>query len=134
MFGARTFYYLPYYNAEIQLQQTDSEIVYSSQRTDKPPATLQTTWTIGPPIPQTQPDSLEFFLTERYCLFSEHKDKLYRSRIHHHPWSLQTATVSAHTSTMIQALDISEPTGTPLLHYAEELAVDIWPLEKIRQS
>jgi uncharacterized protein len=130
VFGARTFYYLPYYNAEITLEQTDSEIVYSSRRTDRPPATLQTTWAIGQPLPQAQPDSLEFFLTERYCLFSEHKGKLYRSRIHHQPWALQTATVSSHSSTMIQACGLTEPADAPILHYSEELAVDIWALEK----
>jgi uncharacterized protein len=134
VFGARNFYYLPYFNAEITLDQSDSTIVYSSKRTDKPPATLQTTWTIGESIPQTQPDSLEFFLTERYCLFSEHKGKLHRARIHHRPWVLQTATVSSHSSTMIQSLSLAEPTDAPILNYAEEIAVDIWPLEKLRHS
>jgi uncharacterized protein YqjF (DUF2071 family) len=58
VFGARTFYYLPYYNAEITLEQNDSQIVYSLIRTDKPPATFNSTWTIGQPIPQFDPDSL----------------------------------------------------------------------------
>ena len=74
--GARTFYYLPYYNAELQLEQNDSKINYASKRTDEPIARFQATWNIGSPLPTTEPDSLEFFLTERYCLFSEHKGKL----------------------------------------------------------
>lgn len=132
VFGARTFYYLPYYNAEITLEQNESEIVYYSKRTDKPLATLETTWTIGHSLPQSEPESLEFFLTERYCLFSEHKGNLYRARIHHRPWPLQSATVSRHSSTMIQSLGLAEPAESPVLHYAEEIAVDIWSLEKLK--
>ena len=130
VFGARTFYYLPYYNAELTLEQADSKIDYSLDRTDKPKANFRATWHIGTSLPTSEPDSLEFFLTERYCLFSEHKSELYRSQIHHQSWPLQTATLDSHTSTMIDALNLPEPTDPPLLHYAEEIAVDIWPLHK----
>ena len=130
VFGARTLYYLPYYNAELALKQTGNMIDYSCDRTDQPGATFHASWNIGRPLPMSEPDSLEFFLTERYCLFSEHKGELYQSRIHHAPWQLQTATLNEHSSTMIEALGISEPTGPPILHYAEELSVDIWALHK----
>ena len=130
VFGARTFYYLPYYNAELELDQQGTTINYSSSRTDKPPAEFHAVWNIGSPLPTAEPTSLEFFLTERYCLFSENNGKLYRSRIHHEPWPLQTATVDSHSSTMIKSLNLPEPTNAPLLHYAEAIAVDIWSLEK----
>ena len=130
VFGARKFYYLPYYNAELDLDQVNATINYSNQRTDEPAARFQATWNIGSPLPTSEPGSLEFFLTERYCLFSHNKGDLYRSQIHHQPWPLQTATIKQHSSTMIGVLGLPEPTDTPLLHYAEELAVDIWMLEK----
>jgi uncharacterized protein YqjF (DUF2071 family) len=130
VFGARTFYYLPYYNAKITLEQNDLEIVYSLNRTDEPPANFHASWTIGQPIPHSESDSLDFFLTERYCLFSEHKGKLYRSRIHHPRWPLQTATLNSHSSTMISACNLPEPADPPILNYAEEIAVDIWALQK----
>ena len=130
VFGARTFYYLPYYNAELTLKQADSKVDYSLDRTDKPKANFRATWHIGTSLPTSEPDSLEFFLTERYCLFSEHKSELYRSQIHHQSWPLQTATLDSHTSTMIDALNLPEPTDPPVLHYAEEIAVEIWPLHK----
>src|SRR5690606_6443372 len=38
-------------------------------------------WTVGEPLPSATPDSLDFFLTERYCLYTTHADRLYRSRI-----------------------------------------------------
>lgn len=130
VFGARTFYYLPYYNADLTLEQEGSTINYSLTRTDKPAGTFCASWNIGLSLPTSTPDSLEFFLTERFCLFSEHKGDLYRSTIHHEAWPLQTATLNSHSSTMIEVLNLPEPTEAPLLHYAEEISVDIWKLEK----
>jgi uncharacterized protein len=130
VFGARNFYYLPYYNAKLELEQQGSTINYSSSRTDKPSAEFRAVWQIGSPLPAAEPGSLEFFLTERYCLFSENKGKLYRSLIHHQTWPLQTATIDSHSSTMIKALDLPEPSAAPILHYADEIAVDIWPLQR----
>lgn len=131
VFGARTFYYLPYYNAELTLEQSANTIDYASSRTDKPAAIFRATWNIGETLPTSEPDSLEFFLTERYCLFSEHKGHLYQSRIHHQPWPLQSATLDSHSSTMIDVLGIPEPKAPPFLHYAEELSVEIWALHKL---
>ena len=126
--GALTFYYLPYYDAEIALVQRNSTVSYSLKRTDEPVANFEATWNLGVPLPTSKEDSLEFFLTERYCLFSEHKGNLYQSRIHHQSWALQTATLVGHSSTMIEILNLTEPDNVPLLHYAEAIAVDIWML------
>lgn len=130
VFGARTFYYLPYFNADLDLKQTDQTIDYSSKRTEEPAAMFRARWHIGDALPAAEHGSLEFFLTERYCLFSEKEGQLYRSRIFHDPWPLQTATVESHESTMISSLGLPEPTGEALLHYAEAIHVDIWSLEK----
>jgi len=131
--GARTFFHLPYYNADIELKQEDDRIDYSLKRRDEPAAEFHGRWSIGEPFPVSQvsqPDSLEFFLTERYCLYSQQSSKLYRGRIYHRPWPLQKATLSSFTSTMIESLGLTTPAGEPLLHYAEELTVDIWALQK----
>jgi uncharacterized protein YqjF (DUF2071 family) len=130
--GARTFYFLPYYNAEIELKENVRTIDYSLVRTDEPAADFRAVWTVGEMLSSSPPDSVEFFLTERYCLYSERGGKLYRSRIHHEPWSLREARVSSFSSTMIEALGLPAPEGEPLLHYAEEIKVDIWPLKKLQ--
>jgi uncharacterized protein YqjF (DUF2071 family) len=134
VWGARTFYYLPYFNAEMSLRQQGVRIEYASTRKDArgPAAGLRATWTIGKPLPQSQPGSIEFFLTERYCLYSCHHERLYRSRIFHRPWPLQSATLDSYQSTMIKSIGVEEPASEPLLHYAESIAVDIWPLRKVR--
>src|SRR5258708_29064841 len=120
----------------MSLVQHGSSIKYHSTRKDDrgSPAQLGAEWTIGEPLAQARPGSLEFFLTERYCLYSCHRKQLYRSRIYHQPWPLRSATLDAYKSTMVKSLGIEEPKGGPLLHYAESLAVNIWPLRRVRTA
>ena len=157
VWGARTFYSLPYFNASMSLKQNGNMIDYSSVRSDGqtyskffaadaasfqanfdseqfqnlPQARVETSWEIGEPLPPSQPGEIEFFLTERYCLYSFRRGKLYRSRIFHVPWLLRAASVHSCKSSMIESLGIAQPQGEPLLHYAESIAVDIWPLQRV---
>ena len=153
---ARRFYHLPYFNAEMDLGQNGNTIDYSSERVDtltygeffrperagfpadldvhrfrdRARAKLNVNWTIGEPLPPSKPDSLAFFLTERYCLYSLRRGQIYRSRIFHAPWPLRSATVNSYQSTMDESLGLSVLTDIPLLHYAQSIAVDIWPLKR----
>ena len=132
VWGARKFYHLPYFLAHMSLDQIGGTISYSSHRSDNdgPPAELQARWSIGDPLPESTLGSLDFFLTERYCLYSENNGEVYRGRIHHQPWPLQNATVTSLYSTMIESLGVPTPSSNPHLCYAEELSVEIWPLKQ----
>ena len=132
--GARTFFHLPYFNANIDLKEQDATIDYSLSRTDDPPADFDASWKIGETIPFSHPGSLEFFLTERYCLYSKDHGQLYRARIFHQPWPLQKAQLLSFDSSMIESQGLLTPQGDPLLHYCEELSVEIWSLEKAVNS
>ena len=133
VWGARTFYHLPYFNAEMWLRQEGNSIKYHATRKDARGASaeLDAAWTIGEPLAQMQAGSLGFFLTERYCLYSYHRAQLYRSRIFHQPWPLRSATLDSYQSTMVESLGIQEPRGEPVLHYAEAIGVNIWPLRRV---
>jgi uncharacterized protein YqjF (DUF2071 family) len=136
VWGARKFYYLPYFNAEMSLEQTGNRIDYTSKRTDSrgPAAELRTSWAIGEHLPKASGNSIEFFLTERYCLYGERKGELFRARIHHQPWPLQRAELLSLDSTMIESLELPTPAGITLLHYAEKISVEIWPIERITEG
>lgn len=129
--AARTFFFLPYYQATMSLDEDKNTISYVSKRSDEPPAELEARWTFGETLPYSHPGSLEFFLTERYCLYSKRGDHLFRSQIHHEPWPLQRASLSLLRSTMIEAQGLPEPSADPLLHYCDQISVDIWPLERV---
>ncbi len=132
--AARTFYHLPYFNAGIDLEQSGKTIDYALKRTDDPRASFRASWKIGETVPFSHPDSLEFFLTERYCLYAAGGGDLYRARIFHQPWPLQQASLKACESTMIESLGVKKFSGDPVLNYAEEIDVDLWPIKKVSEA
>ena len=63
--------------------------------------------------------SLEYFLTERYCLYNlDHLGRPYRLEIHHPPWLLQPAQAQFQRNTMAEVNGLSLPDALPLLHFA----------------
>jgi uncharacterized protein YqjF (DUF2071 family) len=131
--GARRFFHLPYQKAHIMLQQRGNTIHYVSQREQGLSADFEATWIIGRRLPQAEPGSLDFFLTERYCLFTSYEEKLYRCHIHHEPWPLYSASLSEYRSTLMEANGLPSPELEPLLRCGGPVHVQIWPLEEIRQ-
>ncbi|HEX8708678.1 MAG TPA: DUF2071 domain-containing protein [Pyrinomonadaceae bacterium] len=131
--GARAFFHLPYFNADISMEQKGGSFSYKLSRTEEGSAAAEfkARWKTGETLPYAQPGTLEFFLIERYCLYSARGKKLYRARIHHQPWPLQEAAVSSFSSSMLEADGLPTPAGEPLLHFGEEVNVDIWPPEEI---
>lgn len=130
---ARRIFRLPYFNARIDLRQHDRTITYTSHRTHRaaPPAEFSAEWIIGDALAPAEPETLRYFLTERYCLYASRGRKLYRGRVLHQPWTLHRAELSAYRSTMIESHGLPTPEGEPLLHYAEALHVRIWWLSEV---
>jgi hypothetical protein len=131
--GARQFFFLPYYHARMSLGQQGQTINYASTRVGDDPsrAAFRASWTSGEPLPQAEPGTLDFFLTERYCLYTARREELFRLRIAHQPWPLRRAELSAHDSTVLEALGLPAPAGEPLLHHADAIKVDIFPLQRV---
>jgi len=136
VWGARRFYHLPYYPARLSLAQRGQAVSFTSERAaaNAPPASFAADWAVGDPLAPSEPGSLEYFLTERYCLYSASRGELFRGRIAHDHWPLRRAELSSYSSTMVEALGLPTPAGEPLLHYAESLKVDLWPLRRVRVS
>ena len=129
--GARSLFHLPYYKADIHLEQQGQTIIYTSSRSGDAGAQFNATWTVGDDLPKAEPGSLDFFLVERYCLYVASGEKLYRCRIHHQPWPLQRAQLATLQSSMIEADGLPTPAGPPLLHGGGPVNVEIWPLEEV---
>jgi uncharacterized protein len=134
VYGARFAFHLPYFRAEMELQEDGPTVHSRSRRThpDSPLAEFEATWTGGEPLPELAPDTRDFFLIERYCLYTENEGKLYRGRIHHRPWPLCRAALDTLRSTMLEAQGITTPEKEPLLHQQREpIDVEVWPLEEV---
>ena len=74
--------------------------------------------------------SLEFFLTERYCLYAADGTTLYRAEIHHPPWPLQRGEAAVELNTMAPA-GVDLPDEEPLVHFAARQDVVVWAPEKL---
>jgi uncharacterized protein YqjF (DUF2071 family) len=131
--GARWAYHLPYFAARMSLVEDGDSIRFESVRREKGvrSAELRAAWTRGDRLGEAQPGTLDFFLIERYCLYTQHRGRLSRSRIHHLPWPLRQARLTSFFSSMLQAQGLPAPNEPPLLHaQAEPLTVGVWPLER----
>jgi uncharacterized protein YqjF (DUF2071 family) len=132
--GARIGYHLPYYNARMSSVENDGRIEFQSHRTDLQgnPAEFSATYSPTSEVYLSEPGSLENWLTERYCLYSDDDSgRLYRAEIHHMQWPLQSAEAEIRDNTVAQAKGLQLPDRSPLLHFANRLDVLVWPLEKL---
>ena len=78
-----------------------------------------------------EPGSLEFFLVERYVLFSVARNRQLRAgRVHHLPYRIGPTAVKAWSFVPAMADGFSRPVG-PADHamVAEDLAVQAWPIQ-----
>ncbi len=127
--AARATFNLPYMDATMSLAKDESgAIAYRSERTHhgEPSAAFDASYQgIGKPF-QAAPDSLEYWLTARYCLYSaDRQGRLYRGEIDHQPWTLSAATWNLRRNTM------GDPHGfqfsdEPYLLTAQPVAVRAW--------
>jgi hypothetical protein len=122
--AARLVYRLPYHRASIAVARRGDRIDYASSREG---ASLDLSYRPSGPVARPEPGALEYFLTERYCLYTEHRGRLYRADIHHTPWPLQAAEAEVRENTM-SPITLE---GEPLLHFSERQDVVIWPLKRV---
>jgi hypothetical protein len=72
--------------------------------------------------------SLEAFLTERYCIYTEDGGRVYRAELHHAPWRLQRGEANVDINTLTPM-----PLPSPPVHvlFAERQDVVVWPLREL---
>jgi uncharacterized protein YqjF (DUF2071 family) len=78
-------------------------------------------------VSQSQPGSLDHWLTERYCYFTASETNLFRCDIQHAPWPLQPAVASFSTNKLLPG---REPPA--LLQYSKHIEAVIWPLSPLQ--
>src|SRR5439155_1740282 len=116
VFGARMFYSLPYYSASFCVHQMKGTTDYQMNRTGKA-ARFSATWNVTDPEPRTaEPDTLEFFHVERYCLYTVYLNEVYRSRIWHEPWPLRNAELLSLETDLLEANRLKTPETEPFVY------------------
>jgi uncharacterized protein len=135
---ARSLFHLPYHHARMLMERE-----HPPRATDPPtrlyagvrrrPGPLPASYAIratpgGTPGP-AQPGTLEHFLVERYSFYTFWKGRLYRCRVHHHPYPLQSANILSLDETLLAAAGLGRPATSPLAHFASGVNVEVFPLK-----
>jgi len=131
VWGARIGFSLPYFHAAMRCMEEDGSIRYASHRYGAGHAAFVAEYKPLLPPRLAQPGSLEHWLTERYCLYTRRGGRIVRGEIHHEPWPLQDATANISVNTMTSAAGFDLPDLAPLLHFARQIDVLIWPIRSI---
>jgi uncharacterized protein len=135
--AARALFNLPYYHASIQLEEQDGGIRYRSRRSaiHGNDARLIVCYRPAGSAFHPREGALEYFLTERYCLYTvDSASHAHRLEIHHPPWLLEPAQASIEINTMADAVGIWLPSRAPVLHFVRRQDVVAWPLARVEGS
>jgi uncharacterized protein len=130
VWAARAFYRLPYFHAQMSVHRNQGNISYRSERRQGR-ADFEATYAPAGPVELRSRNSLEAWLTERYCLYTVARGRVYRADIHHQQWPLQNARAEIASNTVAQAAGIELPAIAPLLHFSRKLEVLVWPLRLV---
>jgi len=133
VWGARVFYRLPYWHAAMKVRGRRSpEVEYRSKRTHGPrPAEFRAIYRPVGATGRAYPETVEHFLTERYCLYSVSGRRLYRADIHHLPWELQAADTALEHNNMAVTAGIDLPAKPDLQYFSRSIKVLIWAPERL---
>ncbi|MFK7910859.1 MAG: YqjF family protein [Akkermansiaceae bacterium] len=129
---ARRLFHLPYQHAKMASSKNKGTLTYSSKRkgcdqlqTFQYPAELSHSKT-------SEQGTLEFFLLERYKLFSADKNGIIHSGVvHHKPYQFQEVEITDYSTKLFSLCGFEEPNSPPVSSLiAETVSVDIHPLKK----
>ena len=134
---ARWRWRLRYFFAEMSITQSNSRIEYRSQRLWPEPLPGHTdvaadvgNWLADSgPQGEARPGTLEFFLAERYLLFTEvAPGRIARGQVHHRPYPLQSALLRRCDESLLSATGIN--VATPPVHvlFSPGVTVEVFPL------
>ena len=119
--GARLLFHLNYFEALMSITRSADGFAFLSRRTDRrgKPADFTARYRANGKGVRAAPGTLEYFLAERYCLYSVSGAKrIYRLDIHHKPWLLQPAEAQLDAGPLFLAANLPAPNDPPLLHFS----------------
>ena len=126
--AARIGWGLPYHYAQMHVQQKEERFLYSVHRSRS--VSLNLDYTLQEALPESHPDSLEFFFLERYLLFVEHHGQILRGQVYHTPYPVYKATLNSIEETMLHSHGIICTQGPTYIHASPGVDVEVFPLTR----
>ncbi|MCU7511950.1 MAG: YqjF family protein [Bacteroidota bacterium] len=134
--AANIFFHLPYHTSEIEAHQGIEGITFSCRRKEDDVAVPRSTFRYKYSGEEffAESKTLDFFLIERYLIFSKDKEtgQLYSGRVHHRPYPIYRAEVPEYDLNLL-ALNGFELEGRPADHqvYSTGVDVEVYTLDKV---
>jgi uncharacterized protein len=129
---ARTMFHLPYFSADMKVEERDGWVDCKSRRSSGAAAEFVARYRPTGDAKAPVAGTLEYFLTERYCLFTVDRSfHACRVDIHHPPWPLQPAEAQISVNTMADAAGIRLPALAPLLHFSKRQDMVGWMIRRV---
>jgi uncharacterized protein YqjF (DUF2071 family) len=120
--GARVTYGLPYRWARMSVKHEKTRIHYSSSRITSRTAFVRASVETGSRIPTGE---LEFFLTERYRLYTTLAGSLAFADVEHEPWPLHECHAIHLEQSLLPFAGLPAPRDKPLVHFSNGVHVRV---------
>lgn len=132
MVGANIGFSLPYYFSRCKYEKLNHTIAIEGKRVFEPSVEMKFSYKVDneKPVFFALENSLDFFLVERYVLFTFKNKKLMYGRVKHQPYTLENIQDLKYS---IQLKDpLFDPSNQPdLIHFASGVDSDIFPLHPL---
>ena len=121
----KRLYRLPYHRAQMRYVRDDEFVHHESARAG---AAFSASYRGVGDMFDAEPGSLEEFLTDRYCVYTEDGGRVYRAELHHRRWALQHGEAHIDLNTMAP---LPLPDDEPHVLFSPRQDVVIWPLAEL---
>jgi len=107
-------------------------VIYGSHRRSKDARLAEFRYAMPRSGEPAEPGTLEWFLVERYLLFSADKSGgIFTGRVHHQPYRISSAKCERWSTESLRLNGFPEPTSAPdSMLVAEPVDVTVFPLRK----
>jgi hypothetical protein len=126
--GGRNLFHLPYKEAKMSVTRNAEAVRYFSKRSTGIGTDIEAV--VSGDSRTTEPKTLEFFLVERYLLFSTNGRAWYGGNVHHAPYKVRQAELQQCTETLVRASGINSQPFTHTM-FVDAVDVRIGVLEKL---
>ncbi len=129
VWAARRFFHLPYFHSRITMDGLPERVDYVCKRLSIKGVDFEARYEPSSAPYESQPGSLEHWLTERYCLYAQSpRGRIFRAEVHHEPWPLQRAEAEISKNELLEPHGLSLDGPPQLLHFSRHIDVVVWPL------
>jgi len=127
-------YGLPYRYAKCEISEREDVYTWKSKRISDGVELLGYSKSKGE-LMSADKDSLEEFLFERYCLYTNHKDEIHMAYTQHNPWQYKLGEVEIAKNSLTESYNLGIDVLNPdYVHMSNGVHVHTWPIQAVRDD